>query len=480
MSGFVGLQGLGLTATAPQINAAAALAAAYNNASKAQEIIKKFDYPAPVLPSNGLKYNWNFAGLPAGSTSVPNLFAPAVARRVNLHPNSEPFLNEVNVGGHVTATTDTPFTTVTSRKIFARGIRFTNDDYGYIDAAFTTPSSAYVVSVFVVMDAGDAPVHGNANDFVIRFNADYSGTATVTQIQGSLYRVSLAKTDNQGATAQLGIRASNKGRPFTITGWMVNAGTVALPYEETPYADITLTNSPIITTNGVVIGGVLSPTSTASTPLISGTPSANKSCLRIDNTGPWSMAILTRWGYGNIKMYGTAGNSNRAELGSASAVQCYIRAATESTTNTAAVNRPYPQSRDGNKWEMMAWWHGNDDKLHINEASSAFPADFVTTSQNSQLTITNYASGIGTEIAHILMWNRELTNDEWGQAWSWLISQHPHLGDDYQASKPPVVPAIPSNGLAQTPPMGFADWGYYGIYSWHITDNTDDPTGVPR
>ncbi|ARR52116.1 hypothetical protein HY78_00885 [Rhizorhabdus wittichii DC-6] len=135
--------------------------------------------------------------------------------------------------------------------------------YFYVTNYAVPASSLRVISVFVRMDDGGAPVFGSngthtpANDFVFNLgNLVLSPTAAnggkIEDYGGGLYRVSLAVTTNASPSSNCGVIKYNDNSPrtFTCSGIMVEAGTAPSSYIATGAAQVTRT-----TDSAVISGG---------------------------------------------------------------------------------------------------------------------------------------------------------------------------------------------------------------------------------
>lgn len=114
-------------------------------------------------------------------------------------------------------------------------------DYAY-PAVTLINGVGYTFSAYVVMDAGGAPVVGNAVDsgnasidFLINIGGALIDPESVTLVSGNVYKVLAHYSWSSYASAWCGIvrYGANSGRGFKVSGFQINEGPTALPYVAT-------------------------------------------------------------------------------------------------------------------------------------------------------------------------------------------------------------------------------------------------------
>ncbi|ABQ70804.1 hypothetical protein Swit_4466 [Rhizorhabdus wittichii RW1] len=147
-------------------------------------------------------------------------------------------------------------TTTFSGLIGATGIAFgydgTASSYFYVTNYAVPANSLRVISVFVRMDDGGAPVFGNNagqhpdNDFTLNLGGTVlaptiANSGKVENYGGGLYRVSLAISTSASPSSNCGVvkYTANSVRTFKVSGIMVEAGTDVTSYIPTTTAQVT-------------------------------------------------------------------------------------------------------------------------------------------------------------------------------------------------------------------------------------------------
>lgn len=194
-----------------------------------------------ALTSNLLTANNTFTGTNAFSNKVTLPTAVSNVVATNLFINSDSSLANYNSKSGVT---DAPGTI----SGFSNAVAFADNAvsrYAYKTNVSLVGGTAYTLSVYVVMDDGSAPVPGAQNaasDFCVILGGGIASTVTVTQISGSLYRISATRSSaTYSAPTNSGIikYTQNSAKPFKITGIQLEVGSSMTDYIATTAAAVT-------------------------------------------------------------------------------------------------------------------------------------------------------------------------------------------------------------------------------------------------
>lgn len=155
----------------------------------------------------------------------------------NMLPYSEPSsIGQLGANGAVTVSTTASWNGL---DIGTNAVVFGNNSVGRYayEPLSTSNGQSYNVSVYVKMDDGGAPVATDSNsgsDFLLVLDGSSQNNATVTQVSGSVYRVSKNIT-GIGTLGNCGVvkYTTNSSRSFTVTGYQARKAEWEADYIKT-------------------------------------------------------------------------------------------------------------------------------------------------------------------------------------------------------------------------------------------------------
>jgi len=180
----------------------------------------------------------------SGLSNASHTIAITYTGSINSVPISEP-ASLSDVGNYTAGITTAAFTEggLSGGVQFPATTGITEFARPYISSLAT--STAYTLSVYVVMNDGSAPnpvESTSSGDFALIIDNGFTGTPTVELVSGSLYRVSGTRTTGGSIiTGQVGINryTGQSGKAFRVTGYQIVTGATAQNYAKTP-ASLTL------------------------------------------------------------------------------------------------------------------------------------------------------------------------------------------------------------------------------------------------
>jgi hypothetical protein len=200
-------------------------------------------YTGTTYPSSGTwslgDIFWNTA--PMGTGYVGWVYATNSSP--NLVPYSEPIVG-TQLADCTSGVTQANFTEggLINGAQFAASTGIT--EFARFEIAAMLPSTQYTFSVYVVMDDASAPVVSestNAGDFALVIDSTFTGSPTVTNVSGALYRVNgTLTTGGTLLSTQTGVNryAGQSGKAFRISGFQLIPGSAAGTYSENPSTSV--------------------------------------------------------------------------------------------------------------------------------------------------------------------------------------------------------------------------------------------------
>lgn len=156
-----------------------------------------------------------------GVNTLENIFAPSPATSTAGYVQANVAVDAVNA-----AEWDNKFTTA---------VTFGDNSVNrYLYVERTLGALSYVVSAYVRMDDGSAPVvtSGGSGDFLFSGGASYRASGSVLNLGGGLYRVTSVAFSGNAANAQYGVvkLTSNSAKTFKVQGFQVRSALADAEY----------------------------------------------------------------------------------------------------------------------------------------------------------------------------------------------------------------------------------------------------------
>jgi alpha-galactosidase len=424
--------------------------------ARAQEQFKLFDTPVPILPKD-LIANLDFTGLGAVSTVLNKC---RTASRLNLMgaQHSEPkTMDQYDPSGLVTAGTMSLFDNALH---VARAVSpSTTESHISLVPSISLSEASYTLSFYMQMDDNSKPRAGarhNANtDFYIWWNPDVIIDATVSAnpLPGTyIYRVTCT-TASVHETNQICIAKeyNDSATGFTVSGFQINAGSSATDYEETPYFDATLVNTPTILETGVefngtderaVIGcGHLFPLAGPSTIIL---------VVKTLNTASDRYVLsLANW---------TIGQGGASSIKVSDALGVFYLDINNQGNSTDYVNSQFTRGQPC----MMAMTVDSENVAlnHITAANLNSASPYYGNICLSYLGFNTSTKFAHCVINYLLAFDRVLSRDEIRQVWAYLKQYLGPKGIDLTDSEPPPYLSLSDVAATVKPPLGWGSWNF--------------------
>jgi alpha-galactosidase len=472
-SGVIGGGGAvsGLKATGPQLNAAASLATDISR--QARVFSDRIASLKPTLPADVVGL-WDFTGLPAGTTYVKN--SRSNGSGLNLVPaTSEPcVLTDATVGSQITVST-TPFQPSRDGGI-SGGFHFpATGDNNNGRVTFIPPTvtdgAHYSFSCYVIFD--DATyTPSDSSDIVMYPFGTSQTTPTKTVIRApsgsvpGLFRYSVDAVPTAG-TYHNYFRIENKGsvagKPFTISGIQITAGTTLLPYERR--LDMVLAGTspaPVFTPRGTILGGG-NTAGSAGTSSYAVTPGI----ANFNINGPWTVISVCRV----ISSMNNTGSFIDLSIADRSAATQAIYC--QHGNNRALMLSQNGSSSDVTSTTFMTHPYGQESVvLFLSKPIAGSGGPKLNAIEKTEVTHSGSAGiGVGClafstpsyivdllEVSCVICVNSDITDDERYQAYLWLVQYLEPKGIDIRNSLPPVLTHLQSNETSPLPAMGWNSW----------------------
>ncbi len=437
--------GLALTATGQQINS-------LPNQQYFHHLFRQFELPAPKSPAS-LIGHWDFTGLNANATTVVNK-ASATTGRNNLLETygcasanktgfSEPRIKDVyaSSGGAANITLNlSGLLGYTFTAVPAIHIPSSAEVRQYVNI----PATSVTLSIYVVMDSAGVPVINS--DIVFAYNG-VARAATITAVPSVMncYRLTFA-VNGSGADATWQMYAPG-AKSFSVTLWMINAGGSALPYEQTPYGDLTLVGSPTIAANGVTFNGTNQCAVT------------NPFCIL---NGNWTvLAVITNNNTdGSTRILFSVGEISGANH----------RIDVQTVGINASLNADGYQDANGHtvgsSSPMLYALESTASGVKLNNYVLATNGAAAWDTSRGRLCIAARAIDEGVnsgETSHEVMFcNAILSRTEMRQAFALMYYNLLSKWIDIGVSVPPLITALPANNCNKPNTPYFCSWGLFG------------------